>query len=202
MENVESPNTLEWKLPDEVMQLHRLQRKKRALQARMNRMRNTNEGSSPLNNSSDNCSFNLKQQTSQKRKNPFAKDDANQGQKDRTLTDIENSNDNTLFELLNISVKRQKTAENAAPANPLSFTSVLAQLENIACVPEIEVPKGEKYVPIDWTLKTKMRFMSPKPFPWNSKLKTSEEASGTTSFVRCLDIGEKETTLDTSPNAR
>ncbi|XP_047362353.1 uncharacterized protein LOC124954073 isoform X3 [Vespa velutina] len=203
MENVESPNPLEWKLPDQVMQLHRLQMKKRALQARMNRIRNIDKGSSPLNNSSNNCNFNLKQETSQKRKNPFVKDDLpDKGRKDMTLTDLENSNDNTLFELLNISVKRQKTVENATPANPLSFTSVLAQLENNACVPEVEVPKGEKYVPIDWTLKTKMRFMSSKPFPWNSKLKTSEEASGTTSFVRCLDIGQKETTLDTSPNAR
>ncbi|XP_046832699.1 protein downstream neighbor of son homolog [Vespa crabro] len=203
MENVESPNPLEWKLPDQVMQLHRLQMKKRALQARMNRIRNIDKGSSPLNNSSNNCNFNLKQETSQKRKNPFVKDDlADKGRKDMTLTDLENSNDNTLFELLNISVKRQKTVENTTPANPLSFTSVLAQLENNACVPEVEVPKGEKYVPIDWTLKTKMRFMSSKPFPWNSKLKTSEEASGTTSFVRCLDIGQKETTLDTSPNAR
>ena len=55
---------------------------------------------------------------------------------------------------------------------------------------------------MDWTLKTKMRFMSPKPFPWNCKLKTSEEASGTTGFVRCLDISEQDSTLDTSPNAR
>nr|XP_050863076.1 protein downstream neighbor of son homolog [Vespula vulgaris] len=202
MENVESSNALEWKLPDQVMQLHRLQVKKRALQARMNRVRNTDKGSSLLSNSSDNDNFNLKQQTSLKRKNPFAKDDANKVEKNTTLTDLENSNDNTLYELLNISVKRQKTVENTTPASSLNFTSVLAQLENNACVSEIEVPKGEKYVPIDWTLKTKMRFMSPKPFPWNSKLKTSEEASGTTSFVRCLDIGQKETTLDTSPNAR
>ena len=44
--------------------------------------------------------------------------------------------------------------------------------------------------------------MSPQPFAWKGKLKASEEASGTTGFVRCLDIGEQESTLDTTPNAR
>ncbi|XP_043486917.1 protein downstream neighbor of son homolog isoform X1 [Polistes fuscatus] len=205
MENVESPNTLEWKLPDQVMQMHRLKMKKRALQARMNnRMRNTNEGSSsPINNSPNNSDFNLNQSASLKRKNPFLKNNANKEQKDMVVEEnLEISNDNTLFELLNINVKKKKVVEDSTPDDPLSFTSVLAKLENNVCVPEIEVQKGEKHVPIDWSLKTKMRFMSPKPFPWNSKLKTSEEASGTTSFVRCLDIREKETTLDTSPNAR
>lgn len=43
--------------------------------------------------------------------------------------------------------------------------------------------------------------MSTKPFAWNKKLKTSEEASGITGFVRCLDT-RTSTSLDTSPNAQ
>jgi len=43
---------------------------------------------------------------------------------------------------------------------------------------------GETYVPIDWSLKTKVRFMSPKPFAWSQKLRTCEEASGITGFVK------------------
>lgn len=42
------------------------------------------------------------------------------------------------------------------------------------------VEKKYKHLPIDWAIKTKLRLMSPKPFPWTSKLKASEEASGTT----------------------
>lgn len=37
-----------------------------------------------------------------------------------------------------------------------------------------------KEPPIDWTLRTKVRFMSLKPFAWNQKLRTCEEASGIT----------------------
>lgn len=51
-----------WKTPDEVMKLHRLRMKKKALQARMNR---TESSISPLN-----ASKTLSQPT-EKRKNPF-----------------------------------------------------------------------------------------------------------------------------------
>lgn len=203
MEDAENPNSLEWKRPDQVMQLHRLKMKKRALQARMNRTRNGNGEVQPsFNGTSDNSTFDLKQSTSVKRKNPFAKDDANKRQKDITPPELETSNDNTLFELLNIKAPKAAQVDDNNVASPLNFKSVLSKLENGASTTEVETQKGEKYIPIDWTLKTKMRFMSLKPFPWNSKLKTSEEASGTTSFVRCLDIRERDTTLDTSPNAR
>ncbi|XP_076356999.1 humpty dumpty isoform X2 [Tachypleus tridentatus] len=64
--------------------------------------------------------------------------------------------------------------------------------------------KGKRQLPVDWSLKTKVRFISSKPFPWKGSLKTSEEASGTTGFVRCLNTSksiEKECSLDTSPRA-
>lgn len=41
-------------------------------------------------------------------------------------------------------------------------------------------------LPVDWSLKSKARFISKKQFSWMSNLKTSEEASGITGFVRCL----------------
>lgn len=66
---------------------------------------------------------------------------------------------------------------------------------------EVVKAKGEKWLPIDWSLKTKARLLSAKPFPWNSKLKVVEEASGITAFTRCLD-NNSETKLDTSPNAK
>lgn len=41
---------------------------------------------------------------------------------------------------------------------------------------------GKRYIPIDWSLKTKMRFLSEKSFPWSQKLRTCEEASGTSGY--------------------
>ncbi|XP_003487471.1 protein downstream neighbor of son homolog [Bombus impatiens] len=192
----------EWKRPDEVMQLHRLKMKKRALQARINntRINKKNLESEPT-QKSNNQNIVSNHCVGQKRKNPFIKDETDK-KFNITPPDIEASNDNTLFELLKIKVPKVSETENSINDCSLTFSNAFLQLEASKNILDLEIPKGEKYIPIDWTLKTKMRFMSPKPFPWNCKLKTSEEASGTTGFVRCLDISEQHSTLDTSPNAR
>lgn len=41
-------------------------------------------------------------------------------------------------------------------------------------------------LPIDWSLKDRIRFTSSAPFPFEGQFKASEDASGTTSFVRCI----------------
>ncbi|XP_029158592.1 protein downstream neighbor of son homolog [Nylanderia fulva] len=204
MAESDSTSTLKWTRPDQVMQLHRMKLKKRALQARINKTNiNSGEVQCPARNLDGfNSSNRILQDISQKRKNPFAINESYKKQKNITSAGLEISSDNTLFELLNLDVQQKKQAIDSPVNNSLTFTNVLSKLESINQTPNASVPKGEEYIPIDWTLKTKVRFMSPKPFPWNGKLKTSEEASGTTGFVRCLDIGEKETTLDTSLNAR
>lgn len=204
MAELGNTSTLEWTRPDQVMQLHRMKLKKRALQARINKT-SINAGevqcnATKLNGINSNSS--VMQHVPQKRKNPFAINESCKKQKNITSAGLEISSDNTLFELLNIDVQREKQTIDSSVNNSLTFANVLSKLESTSQTPDENVPKGEKHIPIDWTLKTKVRFMSPKPFPWNGKLKTSEEASGTTGFVRCLDIGEKETTLDTSLNAR
>ena len=202
MADLEKAQKLEWKRPDQVMQLHRLKIKKRALQARIN---NTYFSKENLQLESADvpkeCNFDSNQRVGQKRKNPFAKDDANK-KPNVTPSDLEAGNDNTLFELLKIEPAKAEKLESSVLDCSLTFSNVLSKLEANKNIPNPEAPQGEKFIPIDWTLKTKMRFMSPKPFPWNCKLKTSEEASGTTGFVRCLDISEQHSTLDTSPNAR
>lgn len=205
MAESENASTLEWTRPDQVMQLHRMKLKKRALQARINKTTiNASDQKTAGNLNVLNSSGNILQRISycQKRKNPFAINETCKKQKDITSAGLEISNDNTLFELLNIDVQQEKPTTDSCIKNSLTFANVLSKLESSNETPDVNVSKGAKYIPIDWTLKTKMRFMSPKPFPWNGKLKTSEEASGTTGFVRCLNIGEKETTLDTSLNAR
>ncbi|CAN8017500.1 unnamed protein product [Ixodes persulcatus] len=60
-------------------------------------------------------------------------------------------------------------------------------------------------LPLDWSLKTRVRFCSPSHFPWNGSLKTCEEASGTTGFVRGVHASEAASEscgLDSSPQAR
>lgn len=203
-------NEGEWKRPNEVMKMVRLKNRKRALQARMNR-------TAPV--SSDSCqkwdnteAKNVEVSASQKRKNPFAIALSKKKAKDENLPELEASNDSVLFELMQSrTIVQPQEKTQVSIVNPshkaLSFESVLTKLdEGIENLPaleeETETFNGFDYFPVDWSLKTKMRIMSPKPFSWNGKLKTSEEASGTTGFVRCVDIGEQETTLDTSPNAR
>lgn len=62
---------------------------------------------------------------------------------------------------------------------------------------------GHKDLPVDWSLKTRIRLSSTKPFPWRSIFKTSEEASGTTAFARCLHNDcKKRCTLDSSHGAK
>lgn len=51
--------------------------------------------------------------------------------------------------------------------------------------------KDDKYetvikLPIDWSLKNRIRFSSSTPFPFEGQFKASEDATGTTSFVRCI----------------
>ncbi|XP_012273261.1 protein downstream neighbor of son homolog [Orussus abietinus] len=197
MAEPEQAEPSEWKRPDQVMQLHRLKMRKRALQARIRG--STTAGPSSTETTSPECT---PSQTGQKRKNPFAREDVNKKVKDVPTPDLEVSSDSVLFELFHIDVPKVDKTFGTTPNVQLSFASVLSKLDSGDAITEPKAPKGSEYIPIDWTLKTKMRFMSPKPFAWNVKLKTSEEASGTTGFVRCLDIGERKTTLDTSPNAR
>ncbi|XP_032690255.1 protein downstream neighbor of son homolog [Odontomachus brunneus] len=202
MAESENAGTLEWTRPDQVMRLHRMKLKKRALQARMNKTHSNTTDTHDSTENSDKFNFSVPQRLSQKRKNPFAINETCKKQKDEVTAALEISNDNTLFELFQLNVQQEKQTAESSVDGTLTFANVLSKLESTTHTADVNAPKGEKYIPIDWTLKTKMRFMSPKPFPWNGKLKTSEEASGTTGFVRCLNIGEQETTLDTSLNAR
>lgn len=64
-----------------------------------------------------------------------------------------------------------------------SFTNLINQTEEIG--PEVEEKNDEKptnHVPIDWSLKTKLRLLSKTPIV-GSRLKSSEEASGITGYL-------------------
>ncbi|GJQ69545.1 hypothetical protein Trydic_g6644 [Trypoxylus dichotomus] len=187
-DNSQSQETnFKWRHPDEVMKLHRLKRQKKALQARLNLSSITSASTS--NNSS---SFqNVLAET--KRKNPFITSSENKRSKSNKTPDVDTSSDATLFQLLHCGTGTTLNKENRT-----SFSNILKQDKDEET---IKVIGGEKWIPIDWTLKSRARFVSSKPFQWSQKLKISEEASSLTSFTRCLDMNST-TTLDISPNAR
>ncbi|XP_071455380.1 protein downstream neighbor of son homolog [Hetaerina americana] len=188
-----------WKRPDEVMRQHRLKLKQKALQARFTRSDHchlTKSSESKLVNS---LLHGLRSKSPEKRKNPFKRDDA---KRFKAADELDVSSDNSLFMIL--SERQQTTKKEVEPET--SFQSFLTENEH-----NVPLHYQKAAVPVDWSLKTKIRLISPNPFPWSSNLRTCEEASGITGYVRCLDTGqsneggselESGQSLDTSPNAR
>ena len=198
-------NNSGWKRPDQVMKLHRFKLRKNALQARIRGTTINNIGAEKIISKpiipNQVPTINTTK-TSVKRKNPFLKNEFNKKPKESVLKpDIDINNDSSTFELLKVVSPNFKLEDILNTSSPsISLCSETSESNNT--LNSSLNTKIKPYIPIDWTLKTKIRLMSMKPFAWKGKLKTSEEASGTTGFVRCLDIGENKTTLDTSPNAR
>ncbi|EEZ98590.1 protein downstream neighbor of son homolog [Tribolium castaneum] len=178
-----------WHHPSEVMKLHKLKMKKKALQARIaGGTLNTS-----LSDAQDNKNAALEDIISaKKRKNPFVKTSESKKCKQDVPSSLDESTDQTLFKLLHQSTP-------STTCNLTSFENILKK----EIEPEVVVVKaqGQNDIPIDWTLKTKIRLWSEQQFSWSQKLKISEEASGTTGFVRCLDQNT-DTNLNISPNSK
>ncbi|XP_050542308.1 protein downstream neighbor of son homolog [Daktulosphaira vitifoliae] len=196
-----------WKRPEDVMKMHRIRMKKRALQSRFSKSmdatstvaftdqtgqrspaKNPFRRKTPVKNNSENSRITLK-------RSHFECEDDNACSSNlskilRECESIPTTSNCSQFQTLDESV--------------ISFADVLRQTTKPVAVIDdiIEEITGEPYLPIDWTLRTKVRFLSPNSFPWSQKIKTCEEASATTGFVRCLDTEHSENTLDTSPNSR
>jgi len=66
---------------------------------------------------------------------------------------------------------------------------------------QVEPPKPTMLLPIDWSIKSRVRILSKTQIVGNN-LKSSQEASGLTGFVRCLDIKSTTSGLDMSDGAR
>jgi len=64
------------------------------------------------------------------------------------------------------------------------------------------IPNLLESPPLDWSLKTRLRFVSPSSLGWTQHLSTLEEASGVTGGVRCLNLARGDHCLDTSLNAQ
>lgn len=89
------------------------------------------------------------------------------------------------------------------PFDPKAFSKLL-QSSSLAAEEEdtaVENQNKTKHLPIDWSLKTRIRFFSRSELP-ATHLKTSQLASGLTSFVRCIDTQTGLSGLDISPATR
>lgn len=88
---------------------------------------------------------------------------------------------NLLANATEIASNAPKTPLNNKEAN--SFTNLLSQNDEFETedVVETEEEKPTSHVPIDWSLKTKLRLLSKNPIP-GGRLKCNEEASGITGY--------------------
>ncbi|KAJ2952577.1 hypothetical protein O0L34_g6900 [Tuta absoluta] len=196
-----NPPPSPWKKPDEVMRLHRLKKKKKTLQERIKHPSTSTSKEIPVSETVDIVFSRILE--GDKRKNPFSKSNTQVSKKVKLEDDsqLDESSDKTLFALLHLPSKVTVKPPQDVDTEKLSTFSNLLQKFTADHTVETIVEKKHKHLPIDWALKTKLRLMSPKPFAWTSKLKASEEASGITGFVRCVDTDSSQT-LDTSPRAR
>ncbi|XP_065208725.1 protein downstream neighbor of son homolog [Planococcus citri] len=184
-----------WKRPEDVMKQFKQRMRKRSL-----KFQTTDQESKS--NQAPETTENDKKFAS---RNPFKRAKTEPGPKFRADLNDDTTTDGTLFRLLNFSQQNSSNSVDDSANN--SFANAFAALNNQSSSQkdaEVSDPLKSEDVFVDWTLRWRVRLMSPQSFPWNRKLKTCEEASGITGFVRCLDtdVHNDEINLDTSPNAR
>ncbi|XP_065585159.1 protein downstream neighbor of son homolog [Artemia franciscana] len=88
---------------------------------------------------------------------------------------------------------------------PINFSTFFKEPVNSLIEDEVFEPKGFDSLPVDWSLKSRMFITSKQNFQWSTTLRTSEEASGVTSFSRCLSMTDSDdnmASIDTGANAR
>lgn len=191
----------QWKRPDEILRLQRLKQKQKALQARIQKPSGIGGISSGSNHESNPFSG------SQKRKNPFSKNDDNTAKKQKQF-DPEIINDESIFELLNKTTPKEIPVIDAPVVKPLESRFLVDTKHQLVIAPEAhhETPDEDlrkpcKHFPIHWGIKSRLRIVCKSSLPGNN-LRTNQEASGLTSFVRCIGIKDSSVGLDISPGAR
>ncbi|XP_022213640.2 protein downstream neighbor of son homolog [Drosophila obscura] len=191
-----------WTRPDDFIKLQRLKQKKKQLAARVSNNNNCKRPTLQL-DETDKSKL-LEAKLAQKRKNPFAKStaDAKKQRVDSQVQDLPVVTASSCF---------VRETPNRPPAAKL----VLQKFDAQAFAKLLQQPYAEEeddatlaaqqkhtaHLPVDWCLKTRARFFCPTELP-AVQLKTSQLASGLTSFVRCIDTQQSESTLDISDATR
>uniref|UniRef100_A0A182LZG6 Protein downstream neighbor of son homolog n=1 Tax=Anopheles culicifacies TaxID=139723 RepID=A0A182LZG6_9DIPT len=200
-------NPSQWKRPEDILKMQRLKRKQRALQDRINNHSKSASTNHPTQTSSETDPIVNRFESNPKRKNPFSRnvDPAPKRQKEAHGTELE-AGERTIFDLLNKPATTPAVPNLEVPsAKPAIDQRFLQEhcpiVQSLAAEPEEETIKASNLAPIHWSIKSKMRIICRTPIP-GTNLKTNQEASGLTSFVRCIDSKESSTGLDISPGAR
>lgn len=209
MASTGSSTSLSWKKPDELIRLHRLQQKKKKLSARLN---NNKPKVEITTNDKEKL---LEAVVAQKRKNPFAKSSETSKKLKSSGPDLIDD-DSVLSALISTpslakeldTVVVKETPQRSPPAkltlkpfDPKTFSELFSHEDHEDVAEILEQQKFTKNLPVDWSLKTRARFFCETEMP-ATKLKTSQEASGLTGFVRCIDTRNSSGGLDISPAAR
>ncbi|XP_016980420.1 protein downstream neighbor of son homolog [Drosophila rhopaloa] len=192
-----------WTRPDDFIKLQRLKQKKNKLAARVSNNNNRRLG---LQVDETDKSKLLEAKLAQKRKNPFAKSTAD-AKKQRV--DPEVPDQDPVVTASSCFVRETPTRPPPAKFvlqkyDPQAFAKLFQQQVNAEDEDDAELAARQKHtvhLPVDWSLKTRARFFCPTELP-AIQLKTSQLASGLTSFVRCMDPQRTESTLDISDATR
>ncbi|KAH8381991.1 hypothetical protein KR009_001270 [Drosophila setifemur] len=191
-----------WTRPDDFIRLQLLKQKKKRLAARVSN--NNNKPALQL-DETDKSKL-LEAKLAQKRKNPFAKhtDDAKKQRVDPNLPDIEPVTASSCF-VKETPTRPPPTKFLLQKFDPQAFHKLLNQAQvNVEEEDDADLAARQKHtahLPVDWCLKTRARFFCPTELP-DIQLKTSQLASGLTSFVRCIDPQQTDSTLDISDATR
>ncbi|XP_055625634.1 protein downstream neighbor of son homolog [Toxorhynchites rutilus septentrionalis] len=192
------PDSNQWKRPDEILRLRKLKQKQKALQARIQRPSRAcaSGANSTVAEQVEPCVEN------QKRKNPFSKKEST-AKKQKPLGP-EEVNEDSIFKLLSETTSKQVPAIEAPVIENLPEPRFL--IDHQQCLfqpqdPQEPVPKPSKWFPIHWSIKSRLRIVCKSVLPGNN-LRTNQEASGLTSFVRCIGVKDSSAGLDISPGAR
>uniref|UniRef100_A0A1A9WTY4 Protein downstream neighbor of son homolog n=1 Tax=Glossina brevipalpis TaxID=37001 RepID=A0A1A9WTY4_9MUSC len=214
MSSTEKSLPLNWKKPDELLRLQRLKQKKKQLAARVSYNKNNND--TKTNIETDKAAL-LEAKIVQKRKNPFSKSAENAK---KYKTDIRDDSEDSLLTGVNALTTTEKEAvirETSTlrpppaklvlqPFDPKTFSQLLHKSTSAQTTTDdddidLDNQKITKHLPMDWSLKTRVRFFCRSELP-SIQLKTSQLASGLTSFVRCINTQTEGKGLDISPATR
>ncbi|XP_058126630.1 protein downstream neighbor of son homolog [Anopheles ziemanni] len=197
-------NPSQWKRPEDILKMQRLKRKQKALQDRINNQSKSVTTTQSSKAPEDPIASRFESNT--KRKNPFSRATENNAKRPKgdVLEDLTATGEDSVFELLSKTSAPVVPQLEAPVVKPLVEQQFLQQQCPVEqTLPELveEPPKTSKQAPIHWSIKSKLRIICRTPIP-GTNLKTNQEASGLTSFVRCIDPKESSTGLDISPGAR
>ncbi|XP_067615964.1 protein downstream neighbor of son homolog [Eurosta solidaginis] len=199
--------SLNWKHPDELVKMHRVKQKEKQLATRIIQ-RNTASSKNEV--AFDRESL-LEAKIAQKRKNPFSiKTVEIKRCRADNITLIEDSSIG-FVEMTTGQIEEfvRETPTRPAPAKlvlePFDHKTFAVMLQRNSTEDDDETAlieqKFSTHLPMDWSIKTRIRLFCHSELP-TTTLKTSQFASGLTSFVRCIDSQNEQCGLDISPATR